>query len=1128
MSSVGRSAYISKNDNDTGFVKGNKRSPFIVIVSSVFAALFFVLTALPAVASLTSQNTDDSNKAEALSFAVLCRDFGRNMGDPGGWKNAFRNYPLENKASRTFTLEEAFGNASNFVSYNGEGVNGDFWIAAKETTPPDWSITDPAKLEAVRTFGNCSMTHIMIGVSNGIMSASNMVSILTSYIAAKAFDSNLVCSPNPEENVSDGCFNILSIIGGAGEDGAGGGGIISILTSSIYFPLLVMAVAITGGWVAYKGLVKRQLREALFGFIWVVLSVIFGLIMLLNPMLIAKAPMVISNSVSTCIIGAFNGENCFSGEEDGDSLDFNSDEPADVCISDVGSSSINEKMSLTTNSITCSIWKAFILNPLSEGSFGTSFDELTTTKDPLKKTLTDAGLDPEAYCVSLKSDDSAKELYGKKLQLQDPKKGKKGTVCNLMAYQMFLQINAGSNADSRTSADGEIDERWYKVIDAAAADDSLWSHWAPSGTSVANKFGVSFLSFFTTILGGLIIVVTAAFALVYFISGILLMAFAPIFLLIGVHPGRGKKIMLGWLEKIVSNVLKYIASAAFLIVTIAIYGGIMSNIDNMTLTFLFVLIITMALFMYRKEFMDLFGRVSMGGEKLSSAMSDKLRDKTSSARSKTAKIAGAATAGAVGASLSSGKNPFDLRNAKSNIKTAVSGASDSAKRELRRSSGFVGNVTRQVERDNVSNRQALRQKATETERSLSAATDNLSSANNEVEDARNDYIDIEQTHRRDQEKRPEIEEQFNEGREAESHVLDDMKDFAAQEYARRKSEIDSDPTLDTDEKARQHSENDAQFAATIDFTELKELYNNMRDLSLNIKYEKAIGNEDGAKKLQAELNSKKARAEKIAEGIPADEVRSSNAYYDNELHKERISRGLGSVDSNEVDEKLLNISINETTYSQRIVEAEERIHEAENKQAKAIETHQDAKIEHDAYSKFSEELMLGTTLTGRTMDNLAAQVAREQEKTVAPDARRGVPVVPPTQPRPQPQPQSQPNRDNNDNGPDKSGNRGNGGPNNRTDRSSDGGSESVPDNKPDKPGGGGGGVPNNKPDARRGIPVAPPTQPRPQSQPNRDNNDNGPDKSGNRGDDVPDNKTDRSSDGGGPSNNERSDYKKPY
>lgn len=1062
MSSFGRSAYISKNDNDTGFVKGNKRSPFMVVVSSVFAALFFALTVLPSIVSLANQNTDDSNKAEALSFAILCRDFGRNMGDPGGWKSAFRNYPLENKKARTFTLEEAFGNASNFVSYNGEGVNGDFWIAAKETEPPEWSITDPAKLEAVRTFGNCSMTHVMIGVSNGIMSASNMVSILTSYIAAKAFDSNLVCSPNPEENVSDGCFNILSIIGGAGEDGAGGGGIISILTSSIYFPLLVMAVAITGGWVAYKGLVKRQLREAMFGFIWVVFSVIFGLIMLLNPMLIAKAPMVVSNSVSTCIIGAFNGENCFSGEEDGDSLDFSSDEPADVCVSNVGSSSINEKMALTTNSITCSIWKAFILNPLSEGSFGTSFDELTTTKDPLKKTLTDAGLDPESYCVSLKgdSDSSAKDLYGKKLQLQDPKKGKKGTVCNLMAYQMFLQINAGSDADSRTSANGEIDERWYKVIDAAATDDSLWSHWAPSGTSVANKFGVSVLSGFTTILGGLIIVVTAAFALVYFISGIILMAFAPIFLLIGVHPGRGKKIMLGWFEKIVSNVLKYIASAAFLIVTIAIYGGIMSNIDNMALTFLFVLIITMALFMYRKEFMDLFGRVSMGGEKLSSAMSDKLRDKTSSAASKTAKVAGAATAGAVGASLSSGKNPFDLRNAKSNIKTAVSGASDSAKRELRRGSGFVGNVTRQVERDNVSNRQALRQKAAETERSLSAATDNLNNADNEVEDARNDYIDIEQTHRKDQDELPKVEEQFNEGRKAESSVLDNMKDFAAQEYARRKHEIDSNGTLDADEKGRQHNENDAQFAAAIDFTELKELYNNMRDLSLKIKYEKAIGNEDGAKKLQAELNSKKTRAEKIAEGIPADEIRSSNAYYDNELHKERISRGLGSVDSNEVDERLLNISINETTYSQRIVEAEEKINEAENKQAKAIETHQDATIEHDTYSKKLEELMLGTTLTGRAMDGLAAQVAREQEKTVAPDVRRGIPVVPPTQPRPQSQEQPTPNRDNNNNAPDKSGNRGDGAPdNNKPDRS---GGNGGPDNRRRKGDGENGGPDSNE------------------------------------------------------------------
>src|SRR5699024_12828572 len=98
-----------------------------------------------------------------------------------------------------------------------------------------------------------------------------------------------------------------------------------------------------------------------------------------------------------------------------------------------------------------------------------------------------------------------------------------------------------------------------------------------------------------------------------------MMVLAPLFLLLAVHPGRGRKMFLGWLSQVTSNVLKYLASALFLIVTISLYGAAMANSDNIALTFVFVLILTGALLLYRGEFFNIIVKVDLGGEKLFNA-----------------------------------------------------------------------------------------------------------------------------------------------------------------------------------------------------------------------------------------------------------------------------------------------------------------------------------------------------------------------------------------------------------------------------------------------------------------------------------------------------------------------------
>ena len=986
---------MKKEDNDTKFSITKRRSPLITVVSSLFAILIIALSFIPTLSSINTSVTKEapSYKAEAAIVGLLCNDFGLNMEGQTGWKISFKDYPLEEKDHRTFTLQESLGNATRFVSYNGEGKGDAFFVADKSTEPPSSMKTDKAKLEALRTFGNCSIVPLMVNLSNLSLNMSSGISTIASYIVAKAFDPNLICSDvTDDSSPTDGCFDLLKIIGGSGDSGEG---IIGVLTSSIYYPLLVMAIAVTGIWVAYKGIVKRKLREALFGAIWVVLSVIFGLALLLNPSLIAKAPMAVSNSVATCIIGAFNGDNCFTNESTGDSIDSN-DEVVNVCESDVVGASLPEKMSLTTNSITCNIWKAFILNPVSEASFGTNFDNLTTTKEPLKTILKNAGLEPNDYCINLGSSSSAKSQYGKTLSLNN---GNKNKVCNLMAYQMFLQVDATStsvtllsgNIDKNNAAPGKIDERWYKIIDAAAADNGMWQHWSPSTTSAANKFSISGLTLITAILGSTILVVTALFALVYFLSGILLMAFAPIFLLIGVHPGRGKSIMLGWLEKVISNVLKYIASAAFLIVAIAIYGGILSNINNMALTLLFVIIITMALFMYRHELMDLFGRVSMGGEKMSSAMSDKLRSVSSGAAKRTGRFASAAVGGAVGATLASGQgikfgNPIkgdtwkeNWARTKGNLKAASSGAKDGAKRDLRRGNGFVANVTRQVERDNVANRQNLRQKSQDAKTMEMASEESVDNAQGNLTDAQARFDNLEKTHRDELIEYPRLEQDYNTQTDAESRILSDMKESATRNYNNRAEEINQDTSLKPAERNEAIAQNDAQFKDFIDFTELKEIQNNMRNINLAIRSANNNGDTDKVNELQMILDEQKNAATSIASNIDPTLASNLSSEYNNILTREKENLNIGSFDESDM-ERMVDVRDSLHQYSGKHEELAGEVESATRALNEAERSLLEAKARNRVYSEKVDNISVGTTVTSRTMNRVEKKSASKQEK----------------------------------------------------------------------------------------------------------------------------------------------------
>lgn len=882
-------SYLTFGGQTRSRVPGATRGRIIALASALLAVFVLIMTINPfsvggKVTPVSIQNT------QAGWPEIWCStNMGLNMDGKQGWQNPLAPISHGDKSGRTWTLQEAMGNSAFFVNYVGEGKAEDqFGVRAKPEVKDADKVGNyteiSSKLTGIRTTSTCLSSHMMTQIANLALTAASLTTGFADFIVVKAFDPGLICSKSGQS----GCLDMVGIVGG---NGGTQEGIIGTLTNSLYFPLLVIVVFIAGVYIGHKALVKRQFREATFGLLWVFGSVIIGLLFLLNPVLLAKAPMAVSNSITTCVVGSFNGQNCFDGSttRGGISVQGGLSSSEGICLSNANGLSVDERMSLTAASLSCSIWKAFVLNPVSDGSFGVPFDALDTQREPLRSQLVKAKLDPNSFCVNLGSTSSADRMGSTLVLDRDSNK-----VCNLMAYQLYLQTNAHSGNEAGFTTDPTVrDMRWYKVVVAAANNDSTWWHWAPSPLGGFNKITLATISLITSALGNLILVVTAVVALVYYISSVILIAFAPLFLLLGVDPGRGRRVLLGWVEKVISNVLKYLASAVFLIVTIAFYGAVLKNIDNIGMTILFVIILTMALFMYRNELISLMGRVSMGGEQLSSRMTDSMKNRSKSILRGGGRLAGSAVGAGIGAGVAGGFNAENV----------FAGAKDGVFRQVKRNGGsIIGGAVREIDRATADNKSDLRTMANDAQGQADDLRESIESNQETLANDVSNLNKMDHQYETDRGRLGDLEDEHEIFNGAEDRVLRDMSEKATLDARDRIAKIEGtntdqehkDAATERVEKARQE---------VLDFSELKSLESRMRDGKLAIELAVVNGDMEAARNMEIGYREMESRHAELASGIDTDNLARLNSLYDGTMDAEKSRLGISDYDDDAIAER---------------------------------------------------------------------------------------------------------------------------------------------------------------------------------------------------------------------------------
>ena len=667
------------------------------VVISMALAILLALSILPSLPV--------AKNSTFATAGMFCGKLGTNMDSRLSINTDKLTAP--NVTARKWTVQELFDSSIAFTTYNGEGKD-TFWLADTEWRTKqvsDWTGDVKNKSEAKRNVGDCYFGPLTSDISTMMINMAGGLVNIAQFFIVRLYSGDVICtSPDSPKGA---CINIIGIVGGA----KGKTGIIGSLRDSIFSPLATLMFILVGVWILYKGLFKREFRASMMGLLWSLGVFIFGLIALNKPAMLAGAPQTINSALSTCLVGAMNGQSCVTGTVTAPSTIVGTE-----CES-YGTSAGTEGAAMATNALTCSLWKSFVLDAWSRGEFGYNYNELYLKDAPSDGTVwANAPDDVTPFSVNMKSS-GATPTDGSKVETAAV------PINNLALYQLYISTDMKSSGDTQwknTVTKGQ-DLRWYNIIKAASKDDRMWNHWTPNSVYGVKRIGTAFVSLVMAGVVCVLLAVTSFWGLVYMFAGSLLMAFAPFFLLIAIEPGKGRRIFLGWLESVSSSILKYMASALMVLVALSLYAAILSSTSNYISSFIGVTIMTGVLMMYRKEIINLLGMTSLGGQKLSNAVGERLAKKGKKAK-EFAKVVGGS---AIGGAIAEGQNGGNV------LSGFGTGLKEGTGRQLRRGNSLLSGIARQSESVNRAHTKANSDKERE-EKQVNVIDEKLNKAKDEL------------------------------------------------------------------------------------------------------------------------------------------------------------------------------------------------------------------------------------------------------------------------------------------------------------------------------------------------------------------------------------------------------------
>lgn len=370
------------------------------------------------------------------------------------------------------------------------------------------------------------------------------------------------------------------------------------LKDTLYLEFLIPVIMLAALYLGYVGLIKRRSSEALSSGIWMIGSAITGLWLLINPMTIPNATNAVINSVTSGIMTGITSSSADGLSKVGEVKDG----PSALCAVDdqnVALSQTEKDKKVTqaeknqthkiTRLVQCSLWYSFVYVPWATGQYGIS----PTTADAGQMAILKQHSGLMASGVSLDAKGTGNDVQNVNWPLYQLDK----QVGNANQEAAWAQIPIAQLGEPGDGKGGTVNTAW-------------------KGDASGGLITKAFFSLIAAIGVGVMIISLGMSMIVFELGLVILMLLAPLFFLVGVHPGFGRRLALKWVETMLSLTLKRIVLSVLLGVMITFYS-IAISIPESTLpwygTLVLIVAISIAGLKYKDTVTDMFGNINLGG-----------------------------------------------------------------------------------------------------------------------------------------------------------------------------------------------------------------------------------------------------------------------------------------------------------------------------------------------------------------------------------------------------------------------------------------------------------------------------------------------------------------------------------
>lgn len=327
--------------------------------------------------------------------------------------------------------------------------------------------------------------------------------------------------------------------------------VIKTLRNSFYLQLLILII-ILSVFMAFIKSIRSGPVEGVKSIILVSATAVLGVALLFSPDVLFRVvdeyPAAAERMVAAIILqadGSPNTDLCSSTSGPKGLIDASQYKDAN------GSVFSGFDPNTTIRRVECNVWDAYVFEPWSLGQFGAGYSQLYAN-----------GHAPGG-ANSFKESSEVTRLVGD----AGVNMGGGAFINNWALYQADLQTSGTSTDDDSSKPTGSLDKNMYRLVDlqagpdkAAGRDASHWGEWKGSGS----RFVISMIALASSVGGVVSIGMFSIAKISAMLIMALLLALAPIMLLVGIIPGAPRNKMRSWMMQIVGQGLKRVILTALL------------------------------------------------------------------------------------------------------------------------------------------------------------------------------------------------------------------------------------------------------------------------------------------------------------------------------------------------------------------------------------------------------------------------------------------------------------------------------------------------------------------------------------------------------------------------------------